>query len=134
MLLNVILMNYLPHKKIIQVTFLIAIQYIFVLNYHMSITYAHAYIILFTKTLDSLLYYFIVSNQSTRVLLIKICNTIDIFYQIKEVERNHVFTGLIISILCYYNGAIMCIDGSCALLLFNLHFIVFNLIILFMLI
>ena len=66
----------------------------------------------------------------------------------KKVERNHIFTGLILSILCYYNGSIIykhiifldvictgripCIDGSCALLLFNLHSIVFNLIILFM--
>ena len=61
---------------------------------------------------------------------------------------NHIFTGLILSILCYYNGSIIykhiifldvictgripCIDGSCALLLFKLHSIVFNLIILFM--
>ena len=28
---------------------------------------------------------------------------IDMFYQIKQVERNHVFTGLKISILCNYN-------------------------------
>ena len=47
-----------------RVTFSSAIQYIFVLNYHMSITYAYAYIIVYTKTLDSLLYYFIFSNQS----------------------------------------------------------------------
>ena len=129
-----------------RVTFSIAIQYIFILNYHMSITYAYAYIIVYTKTLDSLLYYFIVSNQS--FLLIKICNTIDILYQMKKVEMNHIFTGLILSILCYYNGSIIykyiifldvictgripCIDGSCALLLFKLHSIVFNLIILFM--
>ena len=68
----------------------------------------------------------------------------------KKVERNHIFTGLILSITCYYNGSIIykhiiflvvicigrltCIDGGCALLLFNLHSIVFNLIILFMLI
>ena len=125
-----------------RVTFSIAIQYIFVL----SITYAYAYIIVYTKTHDSLLYYFIVSNQS--FLLIKIYNTIDIFYQMKKVEMNHIFTGLILSILCYYNGSIIykhiifldvictgripCIDGSCALLLFKLHSIVFNLIILFM--
>ena len=44
------------------------------------------------RTLDFLLYYFIVSNQS--FLLIKICNTIDIFYQMKGVEMNHIFTGL----------------------------------------
>ena len=116
----------------------------------MSITYTYAYIIVYTKTLDSLSYYFIVSNQSTSFLLIKICNTIDIFYQMQNVERNHIFTGLILSILCYYNGSIICkhiifldvictgrltcIDGGCALLLFNLHSIVFNLIILFMLI
>ena len=130
-----------------RVTFSIAIQYIFVLDYRMSITYAYAYIILYTKTPDSLSYYFIVSNQSTSFLLIKICNTIDIFYQMKKVERNHIFTGLILSIMCYYNGSIIykhiifldvictrrlpCIDGSCALLLFNSHSIVFNLIILF---
>ena len=129
-----------------RVTFSIAIQYIFVLNYHMSITYAYAYIIVYTKTLDSLSYYFIVSYQS--FLLIKICNTIDIFYQMKKVERNHIFTCLILSILCYYNGSIIykhiifldvictgripCIDGSCALLLFKLHSIVLNLIILLM--
>ena len=111
----------------------------------MSITYAYAYIIVYTKALDFLSYYFIVSNQSTSFLLIKICNTIDIFYQMKKVERNHTFTALILSIMCYYNGSIIykhmifldvictgripCIDGSCALLLFNLHSIVFNLII-----
>ena len=39
-----------------RVTFAIAIQYILLLNYHMSITYAYAYIIVYTKTLDSLLY------------------------------------------------------------------------------
>ena len=116
----------------------------------MSITYVYAYIIVYTKTLDSLSYYFIISNQNTSFLLIKICNTIDIFYQMKKIERNHIFTGLISSILCYYNGSIIykhimfldvicagrltCIDGGCALLLFNLHSIVFYLTILFMLI
>ena len=65
----------------------------------MSIKYAYAYIILYTKTLDSLLSYFIVSNQSTSFLLIKICKTIDIFDQIKKIDMNHVFTGLILSIL-----------------------------------
>ena len=104
---------------------------------------------MYTKTLASLSYYFIVSNQNTSFLLIKICNNIDIFYQMKKVEMNHIFTGLILSIICYYNGSIIykhimfldvictgrltCIDGGCALLLFNLHSIVFN-IIMFMLI
>ena len=116
------------------------------LFYHMSITYACVYIILYTKTFDSLLYHFIVSNQSTSSLLIKTCNTINIFYQINKFKSNHVFTGDIISIMCYCNGTMMyehiiflhflctgglpCIGGSCALLLFNLHSIVFNLIIL----
>ena len=112
-----------------RVTFSIAIQYIFVLNYRMSITYAYAYIIVYTKTLNNnnnnclksniqcieirvQWYYFIVSNQTTIFLLIKISNTIDIFYQMKKVERNHIFTGLILSIMCYYNGSIIYNDND----------------------
>ena len=68
-------------------TISIAIQYIFVLNYHMSITYAYVYnIILYTKIFDSLSYNFIGSNQSTSFLLIKTCNTIDIFIKSKTLK------------------------------------------------
>ena len=68
-----------------RVTFSIAIQYIFICNYHATIMYARVYMILFTKTLDSILYHFIVTNQSTCSLLIIMCNTMDIFFSKPEV-------------------------------------------------